>query len=83
MPPRFGQPPGFGGAYTDPLRGEFQPGIEQGVVDPNANKFWAAATTISFTTTRPATGTISDLAPGTVASFATRGGTNGGLNPNG
>lgn len=38
-PGRFGQPPGFGGGYTQPTRGEFQPGSETGVVDPNLGRF--------------------------------------------
>lgn len=35
MPGRFGQPAGFGGGFTQPTRGEFQPGTEEGVIDPN------------------------------------------------
>ena len=40
MPGRYGQPPGFGGGYTQPTRGEFQPGTEVGVIDPNTGRFY-------------------------------------------
>jgi hypothetical protein len=37
--PRYGSPPGFGGGGDEPPGGEFQPGEEPGVVDPNAGRY--------------------------------------------
>ena len=50
MPPRYGRPPGFGGAYDGPTRGRFQPGSEVGVVDPNEGRYWSKAVNPAMTT---------------------------------
>jgi hypothetical protein len=34
--PRFSEGTGFGGGFDDQTRAEFQPGTEEGTVDPNA-----------------------------------------------
>lgn len=48
MPPRYGRPPGFGGAYDTPGAGQFQSGTETGVVDPNVNRFWTKYSGTAF-----------------------------------
>ena len=49
--PRYTNPGGFGGAYDEPAKGEFQPGTEEGVEDPNAGRVGA---TICNPQVRPA-----------------------------
>jgi hypothetical protein len=47
-PGRYGQPPGFGGGYTQPPYGEFQPGSEDGVIDPNLGRFTVCKLNVSM-----------------------------------
>lgn len=54
--PRFGDPGGFGGAFDDPSKGEFQPGDEVGVIDPNAGRFWSKGYNATFTLNSTSTG---------------------------
>jgi len=50
MPGRYGQPAGFGGGFSQPTRGEFQPGIEEGVIDPNIGRNYVCISTPSMST---------------------------------
>lgn len=71
-PGRFGQPPGFGGGYTQPTRGEFQPGTEDGVVDPNFGRFTVCKLNVSMranaATSLPAGARHYAVAPGMMTS---------------